>query len=223
MIPGFPRRHKQTMKKYDYILWDFNGTILDDVQTGIDSVNFLLSCRGLPEIPSKEAYRQVFGFPIRDYYGRLGFDFSCEPYETVAVVWVDQYLERVKWAPLCPGVLRALDFFRKRGIKQSILSATKLEMLEGQLSDLGIRDYFEEVMGLDNIYATSKEALALSWKGRNPDASAVMVGDTVHDFEVAQAMGIDCVLIAGGHQPTETLKRCGCLVLPDLDAFCERL
>ncbi len=210
------------MKKYEYILWDFNGTILDDVQTGIDSVNFLLSRRGLPEIPSREAYRKIFGFPIRDYYGRLGFDFSQEPYETVAVEWVEQYLMRVKEAHLCPGVLDALIFFREKGIKQSILSATKLEMLEGQLHDLGIRDYFEEVMGLDNIYATSKEALALSWKARYPDVQAVMLGDTVHDYEVARAIGIDCVLISGGHQPTETLESCGCLVLPDLDAFCLR-
>lgn len=210
------------MKKYEYILWDFNGTILDDVQTGIDSVNFLLSNRGLREIPSKEAYRQIFGFPIRDYYGRLGFDFSHEPYETVAVEWVNQYLARVKEAPLCPGVLQALQFFREKGIPQSILSATKLEMLEGQLQDLGIRAYFDEVMGLDNIYATSKEALALDWKERHPAVQAVMIGDTVHDFEVAQAMGIDCVLISGGHQPTETLEGCGSTVLPDLEAFCAR-
>lgn len=210
------------MKKYEYILWDFNGTILDDVQTGIDSVNFLLRNRQLPEIPSKEAYRKMFGFPIRDYYGRLGFDFSKEPYETVAVEWVDQYLSRVKDAPLCAGVLSALAFFREKGIKQSILSATQLEMLEGQLQALGIRDYFEEVMGLDNIYATSKEALALSWKKRHPGVQAVMVGDTVHDYEVAKAMGVDCVLISGGHQPEATLVRCGCPVDSDLYAFCSR-
>lgn len=222
MTRAFPPKKLSLMKKYEYILWDFNGTILDDVQTGIDSVNFLLSNRGLPEIPSKEVYRSVFGFPIRDYYGRLGFDFSKEPYETVAVEWVEQYLMRVKEAPLCPGVLDALIFFQENGIPQSILSATKLEMLEGQLQDLGIRGYFDEVMGLDNIYATSKEILALSWRKRHSDVQAVMIGDTIHDFEVAQAMGIDCVLISGGHQPVGVLESCGCPVLSNLDAFCER-
>ena len=210
------------MKKYEYILWDFNGTILDDVQTGIDSVNFLLSNRGLPEIPSQEAYRKVFGFPIKEYYSRLGFEFSKEPYESVAVEWVEQYLDRVKMAPLCPGVVRTLEFFKTMKIPQSVLSATKSAMLEGQLRDLGIRDYFEEVMGLDNIYANSKEALALSWKERHPNVQAVMIGDTVHDYEVAKAMNVDCVLIAGGHQPKETLLRCDCLVLDHLNDFCSR-
>ncbi|MBR5280760.1 MAG: HAD family hydrolase [Clostridia bacterium] len=210
------------MKKYNYILWDFNGTILDDVQTGIDSVNVLLSDRGLPIIPSKEVYRAVFGFPIRDYYGRLGFDFSKEPYEKVAVEWVNQYLSRVQEAPLCPGVFEALNFFREQKIPQSILSATKLEMLQGQLQNLGIRTYFEEVMGLDNIYATSKEALALSWKERHFDVEAVMIGDTVHDYEVAQAMGIDCVLISGGHQPVDVLEKCGCPVCANLHDFYTR-
>ena len=86
----------------------------------------------------------------------------------------------------------------------------------------GIRDYFEEVMGLDNIYANSKEALALSWKERHPNVQAVMIGDTVHDYEVAKAMNVDCVLIAGGHQPKETLLRCDCLVLDHLNDFCSR-
>ncbi len=200
----------------DYILWDFNGTILDDVETGIRSVNQLLRDRGLPEIPDADHYRQVFGFPIRDYYSRLGFDFTKEPYEAVAVKWVELYLQHAVTAPLCPGILETLDFFKQRRVPQIILSATQLTMLEQQLTDLGIRDYFTEVMGLDNIYATSKTQLATAWRERHPDSNVLMLGDTTHDYEVACAMDAACILIEGGHQPRSVLASCGCPVIHNL-------
>ena len=79
--------------KYTDIIWDFNGTILDDVDAGIVSVNKLLSDRGLPTIESKEEYRKVFRFPIIEYYRALGFDFEREPYEVLAPLWVSEYLK----------------------------------------------------------------------------------------------------------------------------------
>ncbi len=202
--------------KPDYVIWDFNGTILDDVQTGIDSVNSLLRKRQLPEIPDADFYRNVFGFPIRDYYQRLGFDFTKEPYEDIAVEWVELYLRNVPKAPLCSGVLQTLDFFREHNVPQVILSATKLEMLEKQLKQLGIRDYFEEVMGLDNIYATSKARLAEEWMRRHPNMHILMLGDTIHDYEVAKLMGATCILIEGGHQTRTVLKSAECQVVHNL-------
>ena len=76
------------MKIYDYCIWDFNGTLLDDVGAGISSVNTLLSERNLPVIPSVDYYRGIFRFPIIEYYKSLGFDFDSEPYEELAPKWV---------------------------------------------------------------------------------------------------------------------------------------
>ena len=50
----------------------------------------------------------------------------------------------------------------------------------------------------------------------NP-AEVVMIGDTVHDFEVAQAMGTDCILISNGHNSRERLEKTGVLVLDSLE------
>lgn len=218
MIPAFlPGKWSvMKMREPDYVIWDFNGTILDDVQTGIDSVNLLLRTRNLPEIPDVEAYRRVFGFPIQSYYQRLGFDFTKEPYEAIAVEWVNEYLRNVSKAPLCTGVLETLEFFRSRGISQVVLSATKLDMLETQLVQLGLRDFFEEIMGLDNIYAVSKAQLAASWRGKHPDASVLMLGDTVHDVEVANLMRAACILVEGGHQARSVLEADGATVVHNL-------
>ncbi len=202
--------------KYTHVLWDFNGTILDDVETGIKSVNTLLSKRGLPIIESAEKYREVFGFPIIDYYRRLGFDFDREPYEVIALVWVEQYLINVKNAPIFSDVAETVEYFSSLGAKQIILSATELDMLKMQLSELGISDLFDGVLGLDNIHAESKVEIAQGWREENKSAKVLMIGDTVHDAEVARAIGADCILVARGHQSRKVLEGCGVPVLEDL-------
>jgi len=202
--------------KYDHIIWDFNGTILDDVDTGIKSVNTLLERRGLKSIPSREYYYEVFGFPIYDYYLRLGFDFEKESYDDLADEWVKEYLHNVKSASLCRGVKDALSAFNEIGAVQTVLSMTEVNMLKKQLTDLGVIDCFKEVFGLDNIKASSKLELAKFWREKNPIAKALMIGDTSHDLESAVAAGADCVLIAGGHQSADSLKKCGVPVFNDV-------
>lgn len=78
--------------KYTHVVWDFNGTVLDDVEAGIRAVNDLLVARGLPCIADADAYRRVFRFPIKSYYEALGFDFKKETYEALAPQWVERYL-----------------------------------------------------------------------------------------------------------------------------------
>ena len=203
----------------NFCIWDFNGTILNDVRTGIDSVNYLLRERDLPLIENEERYREIFRFPIQDYYRRLGFDFEKEPYEVIAPLWVEQYLARVSDAPLYDDVKKTLDRFRALGIRQVILSATERSMLLGQLSSLELLDYFEEVMGLDNIHAASKLSLAEDFRGRHPNDRAIFLGDTDHDVETARALGADCYLIARGHQSEKYLKGLGVPTFQTLTDF----
>lgn len=209
--------------KYTHILWDFNGTILDDVDAGIKSVNKLLSDRGLETVDSHERYHEVFGFPIIDYYRRLGFDFEKEPYEVIAPIWVEQYMENVKESPVFDDIGKTVALFSKMGAKQIVLSATELEMLKKQLDFVGYLKIFDDVLGLDNIHAASKVSLAEKWKAENPDAVPLVIGDTVHDAEVAERIGADCILIARGHQSRKTLEEMGCPVYENLDEAIEKL
>ncbi len=205
---------------YTYILWDFNGTVFDDVCAGIKAVNKLLAKRGLPVLENEEKYRSVFGFPIRDYYVKLGFDLEKESYsDVIAPEWVAEYLVQSENCGLRKGVGEALDKFNEMGLRQTVISATETNMLISQLRGLGIYGYFEDVRGLDNIQASSKVGIAEKWRAENPDAVALFVGDTTHDAEVAKAIGADCVLVAGGHQPEEVLLECGVLVLDGFDSL----
>jgi len=194
---------------YDRVIWDFNGTILDDLMTGIESADELLIRYGLPPMKTVERYYEVFGFPIRDYYERLGFDFSKTDYSILAHEWVEIYLRRVKTAPIREGILETIAELSRRGVQQTVLSMTECEMLRGQLTDLGLAASFDEVCGLDDIYANSKLALASAWRSRHPEERVLLVGDTSHDAESAKIIGCDCLLLSGGHESRDVLARSG--------------
>lgn len=192
--------------KYTCVAWDFNGTIMDDVKIGIDSVNVLLEKRGLKTLESREEYQRVFGFPIIDYYRRLGFDFEKEPYEEIAVEWVNEYTARERTASTVDGVRELLDKFKRMGLRQIIISACEQEMLERNLKMLGVAEFFDDICGIDNIYASSKVEIARGWKNKNPSETVLFIGDTDHDLSAADAMEADCVLVAAGHQSYESLS-----------------
>ena len=78
-------------------------------------------------------------------------------------------------------------------------------MLERNLKMLGVADFFDDVCGIDNIYASSKVEIARSWKARNESECMLFIGDTDHDLSAAKAMGADCILVAAGHQSYESL------------------
>lgn len=199
--------------KYTHLIWDFNGTVLDDVDVGIESANALLLRCGLAPFTNKETYRSIFGFPIREYYARMGIDFSKTPFEFLAPIWVEEYLSRADRATLNAGVRETITELKGIGVSQILLSATERDMLEKQLSQLHMENCFDEVFGLDNIHAASKEKLAQSWCKEHPTARPLFLGDTDHDYAVARSTGNDCVLFSGGHQSRERLESTGCPVV----------
>ena len=117
-----------------------------------------------------------------------------------------------------PGVLEVIKDCRERGMVQVLLSATELGMLQRQVESLRIGDFFDEVCGMDNIYAHGKVSLGQKWRAEHPDAKVLFVGDTDHDLAVARVIGADCVLFSGGHQSRERLLANGC---PVIDSFSE--
>lgn len=194
--------------EYTHIVWDFNGTLLDDLAPCIDVLNVMLKKRDLPPC-GEERDKEIFGFPIKSYYETAGFDFTKEDYAVLADEWAELYREASAESGLCEGALEALEYFRAEGATQIVLSATEKEMLDGQLDALGIKGYFDETLALGNLYAFSKVELGVEWVRRVKPKRALLIGDTLHDCETASAMGIECVLTASGHQSKARLQKAG--------------
>jgi len=197
-------------KKYTHLVWDFNGTILDDIALCIRCVNTMLEKRNMKTLGSVEEYRAIMRFPVIDYYKDLGFDMRTEDYyDVLAPEWVALYLAGEPNCPMMTGVLAVLEAAKGAGVTQMLISATKTDQLLGQLQRLGISHYFDEILGLDNFYAASKIQLAEAWRKEHPDAVVLSVGDTDHDAALADALGGDGLLYLGGHQSQERLSVCG--------------
>ena len=202
----------------ELILWDWNGTLLDDVELCVDALNRLLADFGYPQRYDRDQYRAIFGFPIEEYYVRAGFDFSRHSFAMLAEEYMDDYIPASAACPLAEGAIEALDAFRAAGLRQVILSASPVPTLTRQAGERHVTGYFDRLLGLGDIYAKSKVELGrrfMQEEGIDP-ARAVMIGDSVHDFEVAQAMGTACVLQCSGHQNRQTLAATGAPVVEDL-------
>ena len=188
------------------------------MDAGIISVNKMLEERELPIIPSIEYYREIFDFPIIDYYRGLGFDFEKESYEDVlAPMWVELYNENAQNSGLVDGVRETIEKISKLGLGQTVISACEKGMLDRYLEKLGVYSYFDDVLGLDNIHAGSKTHIAKAWKEAHPEAKILFIGDTTHDAETAAVMGGDCVLFCGGHQSRAKLEATGHPVIEKMD------
>ena len=206
------------------IIWDWNGTILDDALVCKTIANIMLSERGIPTLPDMDAYRAVFGFPIKSYYEKMGYRFGPEdePYEHVADEFVIWYDKLYRDAVLRPGIVPFLDRLKGAGYRQVLLSATRLDQLLVQVAAFGdVGDRFEKKLGLTDHYAFSKAALARDFIESQgiPRERTLFIGDTDHDYEVSSAIGCPCVLLEGGHQSRERLLKMGVPVLPDLAAL----
>ena len=203
--------------KYTHVIWDWNGTLLDDVDWCVKSTNIMLEKRNLPIFKDTTAYHKIFGFPVIDYYRRIGFDFDKEPFEQLAKEFMDLYHSDSAAFKLFPDAKNTLAFIKDHGLRQVVLSASELNNLRLQIKLLDVEDYFDEILGISNIYATSKRDIGVEYMARADIGRAVLIGDTAHDYEVAAALGVDCVLIANGHQSKSELAMCGVPVFDDIN------
>ncbi|MBW6492176.1 MAG: HAD family hydrolase [Lentimicrobium sp.] len=200
------------------LIWDFNGTLLNDLGLCVSSINQLLKTRGLNTLTA-ESYLDIFTFPVQDYYTLAGFDFQKEPYEKVAMEFMELYLSGVKKSPLHENASELLSATHQAGYRQIILSAMESSELNKLAKALQIDKYFEFIFGIDNHMAAGKSHLALQAlkvTGFNPEETC-LIGDTLHDAHVADEAGVQCILIANGHQSKQKLQSSGNLILNNLE------
>jgi len=206
------------------IIWDFNGTLLNDMQVCVDCMNIMLRERGLAGLDLPR-YRQIFTFPVREYYEKLGFDFRLEPFEIPAHQFIDHYKVNLTNAPLHAGVFEMLSQLREEGFRQVILSAMEQALLEDTLEKKGILGFFDKVAGIRDHLADGKLGMAKELVASlgNDRSGLCLIGDTIHDFEVAAGAGIPCLLVAHGHQSPERLLQLECRVFSNLEELRQRL
>ena len=203
--------------KYRHIIWDWNGTLWDDTWLCVEINNHMLELRSLPAI-NDSIYRDKLCFPVDQYYCQLGFDYDLDPYSTLAEEFIAEYEHRRFECTLQEGARELIQSLHARNIPQAVLSAYQHETLLQAVDYFGMTPFFSDIIGLDDIYASGKVENGKKYIAELDLAPSdiLFIGDTVHDFEVAEAMGVHCILVANGHNSRSRLEVCGVPVFNSL-------
>ena len=190
-----------------YIIWDFNGTILDDVKLCHEILNQLLVEEGGKPV-TRRKYLDIFTFPVKKYYVKAGLNLNNTPFDVLAHRFMDRYQKASLNEKIYPGVIESIMRFKSKGYKNICLSASKYDNLVEQLEHFEIYSLFDEVLGTKDIYAKTKLDVAQKFildNNINPK-DILMIGDTLHDAHIAKKIGANVVLNAFGHQSRKRLK-----------------
>ena len=193
-----------------HIIWDFNGTLLNDAQLSVDLDNDVFDQIGVPRI-TLEDYRNNMTMPVRDFYPLVGVDYAKHSYEEIARLWLDEFNQKAVGVGLLPGALDAIKTLHAQGRSQSVLSASYEPSLKKQCDALGLTPYMKDISGLQDESAGKKTEIGqrqlreLGLSG----ADVVLVGDMLADAHLAQALGADCVLVSWGHNDLKRLQSTG--------------
>lgn len=203
--------------RYKSIIWDWNGTLLDDVDVCLALANEILDEHDLPALDF-DRYREIFDFPVTRYWERAGLDLTNIDFEALSRRFCSRFDSLVHQIPLFDEAREVLERLDDQGAMQFILSNTEQTALNRMLEHKQVSHLFAGVQGLQDTLARGKSGAGadlLAAHGLEPDHT-VMIGDTVHDLEVAQSLGIGCILISTGHHAHDRLARTGTRVIPSL-------
>ena len=205
-----------------HIVFDWNGTLIDDAWIFVDILNSLLKKRNLNQIDLNK-YQEMFCFPLTDFYQNLGFDVSPDAFNILKEDFVFEYNKRQFAAHLFPDAVDTINKIKSHNVKLSILSASNQKILSSLMNFYSINHFFTHILGVDNYEAVGKEKLGLKllkFLGESR-SDIVMVGDTDLDYRVSQKLGIDCILISRGHQSHQRLSVLDCPVIYSLTDLLE--
>lgn len=209
------------MKRYKVVIWDWNGTLADDVGASLLATNDILKHHGKAPIDMVQYYEYI-DTPISRFYAHL-FDLDEVPMSVIGREFYEYYPKYFEGLQV--GAEALLEKLQQTGTVQVILSSAHRENVEKDTARFGISRYFETILAADDLLADSKVDRGKDWiEGQEIDpGDMVMIGDTLHDFETARAMGVDCILCAIGHQSEQDLRTAGVPVVTEFRELSELL
>ncbi len=200
----------------DHVVWDWNGTLWDDLPQVHLAVNAALREVDAPTLGLSE-YIRLFTRPLPAFYCRvLGREITESEWERINHRFETSYVASMHIAGLASEASRALETVAQSGATQSILSLYPHDPLNDLVHKLGIAHFFTRIDGLRGPSGGSKVGLfgnhLEAAAGGIPPHRVVMVGDTDDDLAAATEAGSTCILI--NHHGDQALG-----ADPSLDGF----
>jgi len=205
------------MKEYKVIIWDFNGTLIDDIDAALASVNDMLTRRNLTAI-NFEQYASYVDTPIIKFYEHIFDDLYSMDFDIIAQEFNSGYDKHLPQNAVMKNAKEVLEYFNKKGKLQTVISATHIDKVTNRLAEFGLTEYFDKILAHNNLIAEDKTHLAIKYfaeKGIKP-SEAVVIGDCVADYKMAQTLGCDCILTTQGHQSRKEFSETSAKVVDSL-------
>lgn len=202
---------------YTHIIWDWNGTLVDDVDVTVECVNDTLKAYGLPTTDRQE-YLDVITPSMEEYYGRM-IDLSVHPLTEILSHFQSGYAKRLGKLKLQNGAEDVLNHLKSIGAHQYIVSSFEQSALVRDVNLFNIASLFDEISGAGDILCGSKTDRAKQITDHAKlSGCPVYIGDSISDYNTAKGAGCDCILIAKGHQKKSDLEK-----LPQYDGYSVRV
>lgn len=194
------------------IVFDWNCTLLDDIELVLEATNALLTHGGKPTI-DLQTYQMRITLPLQDFYQAVGFSWAEleDGFAAIQDVFHDYYEARVHTQRLRPGAAELLTASEAAGVHCLILSNHLEEPIRTQLERLNIRHHFADVLA----YADRASQFKHESKGQRLQrymaehglrgADCVIIGDTAEEQHIAQALNMTGVALTGGFFTPERL------------------
>ncbi len=201
-----------------HIVWDWNGTLLDDLTLVVTATNASLASLGGGPVTAEE-HRRDFRRPIDAYYsGVLGRELHPDDFAKVDSVFHATYTDGLGTCVLSADALTSLRSWRGT---QSLLSLWFHDQLVPTVDRYALTAYFRRVDGLRAAVGGGHKAphLAAHLAALDLDGpDCLLIGDSVDDAVAAASVGARCVLYAGGFTDRDRLAEVGVPVVDSLSA-----
>jgi phosphoglycolate phosphatase-like HAD superfamily hydrolase len=184
-----------------HLVWDWNGTLLDDNHAVMAGVNAVCAAFGRDAI-ELDYWRSIYRRPLTDCYtDLLRRALSEQDWAEIDRFYHDTYRELLHTCRLAPGVPDELHRWRAAGRSQSLLSMWFHHELVPLVTELQLAELFGRIDGLRIAVGggSKTEHLVEHLAAQRLDpADVVLIGDALDDAVAARAVGARCVLVTTG-------------------------
>ena len=204
--------------KYEHIIWDWNGTLVNDAELCVAIVNQILNDYEIMPV-DRAYYLDKFSFPVSEYYKSLGLP-SCGPeYQNISQRFIEEYRKNHHLCKLQQNSIKMLGHIKECGVSQSVLSAGNIADVLDFINYHKLSDFFTIISGVYHTHATGKSDIALTHLNQIQASISkiLLIGDTLHDFEIATDLEVDCILYSKGHNSESRLLEVSNSVINDLE------
>lgn len=208
-----------TTVQIQHIVWDWNGTLLNDNDAVLAAVNGICAEFGRQPVTLGE-WRGMFRRPIQASYEELlERELSRDEWAALDRIYHDAYRQLLRTCGLADGVIEALRAWRSTGCSQSLLSMWFHDELVPLITEFGLLEFFTRVDGLQHKVGGGSKAehlvRHLEATGFEP-AEVAVIGDVTDDAEAAARVGAQCVLVSTGMASRRALEATGVSVVDSI-------